>query len=131
MKAYWDSSALVLASSDTTLRLRLRMERGFSRTHALAEIFSAFTSGNLAIRLDAESALKVIQGLAGDLDFIDLNADEVLEGLKDAKKKGVRGGRVHDFLHALAAEKAGAEELLTADRNDFVMLSTKVQVIQV
>ena len=51
MKAYWDSSALVAAAADFALRARLRQERGITRTHALAEIFSALTGGNLALRL--------------------------------------------------------------------------------
>jgi predicted nucleic acid-binding protein len=44
--------------------------------------------------------------------------------LKEARKKGVRGGRVHDYLHAVAAEKSGSRKLLTLDRNDFNDLTT-------
>jgi predicted nucleic acid-binding protein len=53
------------------------------------------------------------------LDFVDLSADEVLTALNYARAKGVRGGRVHDFLHAVAAEKAGADKIVTLDENDF------------
>ena len=61
MKAYWDSAALVEASSDIELRKRLRSERGFTRTHALAEIFSVLTGGaNLAIRVDADGAAQIV-----------------------------------------------------------------------
>jgi predicted nucleic acid-binding protein len=41
---------------------------------------------------------------------------------------GVRGGRVHDYLHARAAEKAGVEELLTTDQYDFASLTDTVKV---
>jgi predicted nucleic acid-binding protein len=129
MKAYWDSGALVEAASDPLLRRRLRRERGFARTHALAETFSALTGGRLAIRLDADGACEVVAGLAADLDFVDLDAEEVLSALKQAQKRGVRGGRVHDYLHARAAEKAGAEELLTTDQYDFASLTDKVEVV--
>jgi len=44
--------------------------------------------------------------------------------LKEARKKGVRGGRIHDYLHAVAAEKSGARQLLTLDKNDFNGLTT-------
>ena len=128
MKAYWDSSALVEASADLALRTRLRKERGLTRTHALAEVFSALTGGNLSIRLDANAAAEVVSALAQDLDFLDLTAAEVLAALKEAQPRGVRGGRVHDFLHARAAEKSGAEDLLTTDRYDFESLTDSVKV---
>lgn len=128
MKAYWDSSALVAAAADFALRTRLRQERGITRTHALAEIFSALTGGNLAIRLEADAAAEMVTNLAQDLDFVDLTAREILAALRLARKRGVRGGRVHDFLHAIAAEKSGAEELLTTDQYDFESLTDSVKV---
>lgn len=128
MKAYWDSSALVEATSDLDLRLRLRNEGGITRTHALAEVFSAPTSGNLAFRLDADAAAETIENLAADLEFIDLSARETLLALRHARKRGVRGARVHDFLHAVAAEKSGVAELLTLDRKDFDQLVDSVKI---
>jgi predicted nucleic acid-binding protein len=128
MKAYWDSSALVEATADITLRARLRRERGITRTHALAEIFSALTGGNLAIRLEARAAAEVVENLAQDLDFMDLTAKEILSAFKQAEKRGVRGGRIHDFLHAVAADNSGAEELLTTDQHDFEALTDSVKV---
>lgn len=101
---------------------------GLTRTHALAETFSALTGGRLAIRLDADTASKVVDNLAADLDFVDLDAKEVLSALKEAQKRGVRGGRVHDYLHARAAEKSGAPELLTTDPYDFASLTGSVKV---
>ncbi|MCX6924602.1 MAG: hypothetical protein NT154_15510 [Verrucomicrobia bacterium] len=38
----------------------------------------------------------MIDDLAGDLDFIDLNSKEVLTAFKEAQERGVRGGRAHD-----------------------------------
>jgi predicted nucleic acid-binding protein len=128
MKAYWDSSALVQASADVQLRARLRKERGVTRTHALAETFSALTGGRLAIRLEADAAFKVVDNLAADLDFVDLDPWEVRSALKQAQHRGVRGGRVHDYLHARAAEKSGAPELLTTDQYDFTSLTDSVKV---
>jgi predicted nucleic acid-binding protein len=131
MKAYWDSSAIVQATADHALRTRLRNERGFTRTHALAETFSALTAGSLAVRLDANAAAQTVENLAADLDFLDLTAVEVISAMKQARKRGVRGGRIHDFLHAIAAEKSGASELLTLDENDFGQLTDNVKVRQV
>jgi predicted nucleic acid-binding protein len=131
MKFYWDSSALVEATSDLTLRTRLRSERGMTRPHALAEVFSALTGGNLAIRLEADAAARTVDNLASDLDFVDLTVEEVRQALKQAKRRGVRGGRVHDFMHALAAEKSGAKELLTLDEHDFEQLVDSVKIRQI
>jgi predicted nucleic acid-binding protein len=130
MSAYWDSSALIEACNSPSLRARLHGERGLTRSHALAEVFSTFTGGNLAFRLDADGAARTIASLAADLDFHDLTAAEVLQALKEARKRGVRGGRVHDYLHAVAAEKSGAIKLLTLDQNDFNDL-TNLEIEQV
>jgi len=110
MKAYWDSSAVIEACNNPVLRARLHRERGLTRTHTLAEIFSTLTGGNLAFRLDADTAAQTVANLAEDLDFHDLTTPEVLTALKAARKKGVRGGRVHDYLHAVAAQKSGAKK---------------------
>ena len=131
MKAYWDSSALIQASVDISLRARLQEERGVTRTHAIAETFSALTGGNLGIRVDPDQAALALENLAKDLEFVDLTAEETLHALKKARQKGVRGGRVHDFLHAVAAAKSGVARLVTVDQNDFNDLIDTITVEQV
>ncbi|MEI8288278.1 MAG: hypothetical protein WCH99_02300 [Verrucomicrobiota bacterium] len=118
MKAYWDSSALVQSLAEPTLQLRLKRERGFTRPHALAETFSALT-GNPVTRIDANDAFDFISTIARNLDFVEISVAEILQALKTSRQKGVRGGRVHDYLHAVAAEKSGAKKILTLDKNDF------------
>ncbi len=130
MKAYWDSSAVIEACNNPSLRDRLHNERGLTRTHTLAEVFSTLTGGNLSIRLDADAAAQIVSNLANDFDFYELTATEVLAAMKQARKKGVRGGRIHDYLHAVAAQKSGAKKLLTLDKHDFADL-TKVEIEQV
>jgi predicted nucleic acid-binding protein len=73
----------------------------------------------------------MVGNLAQDLDFVDLTSKEVLDALKQTRKRGVRGGRIHDFLHAVAAEKAKAGQLLTADEHDFESLLDTVNIEQV
>lgn len=128
MKAYWDSSALVQACSDLPLRQRLKAERGFTRPHALTESFSVLTGGNLSIRLDADAAARTVENLARDIDFVELTPQEILSALKEARRRGVRGGRAHDLMHAIAAEKSRATRLLTVDENDFESLCDKVEI---
>ena len=130
MKPYWDSSALIESISDRNLEGRLATDGGYTRTHTLAEMFSALT-GKLHIRLEAKEAAKTIRAVAGRLELINLTEGEILEALDKAQGCGVRGGRVHDYLHALAAAKAGAAVLLTTDRNDFEKLVPGLSVEQV
>ena len=118
MKTYWDSSALVESVWEPSLSARLRRERGVTRSHALAEVFSALT-GNPQNRVATEIAADLVEQLAKSLDFVDLTAAEMLAALKSARKLGVRGGRVHDFFHAVAAKKCGAKKIVTLDKNDF------------
>jgi len=122
MKTYWDSSALVESVWEPSLSARLRRERGVTRSHALAEVFSALT-GNPQNRVASEIAVELVQQLADNLNFVDLTADEMLAALKSARKLGVRGGRVHDFFHAVAAKKSGAKKIVTLDKNDFADLT--------
>lgn len=130
MKAYWDASALVETHLDGHLHGRLKKERGFTRTHSLAETFSTL-SGNPKFRASANEAAASVKDLARYLDFVDVTPQEVIEALGQAQAKGVRGGRVHDYLHALAAQKSGAKKLLTLDKNDFSGLVPGLTVEQV
>lgn len=130
MKAYWDSSALIAASSDLVWRRRLATERGFSRRHTLAETFSALT-GKMHLRVEANKAALLLDGLAKDLDFIELSTEDILKAMADAEALGVRGGGIHDLLHARAALKSGAAEFLTMDRDDFTRLVPGMTIEQV
>lgn len=131
MKAYWDSSALLETLSDRVLEARLAKEGGVTRTHALSEIFSALTGGNLGIRQQPNAAAKTVRAMAGKLEFLNLTEQEVLDALDKAQSRGVRGGRVHDYMHALAANKGKADALLTTDVNDFQGLVPGLKVEQV
>src|SRR5579884_3214697 len=131
MKAYWDASALVETHLDTDLHERLKEEGGITRTHSLAEVFSTLTGGRFPVRVSPDQAANTIEELIQHLDMVDLSAREVVQGLKKAREMGVRGGRVHDYLHALAAEKSGAKKLITLDRNDFAGLAPGLQIEQV
>ena len=103
-----------------------------TRTHSLAEAFSSLSGIGIQIRR-ADGSVQfrrfsprlpaaVVERLASNLEFCDCSAAEVIEAVSHAHQKGVEGGRVHDFLHAIVANKAGASELWTLDRNDFAGL---------
>jgi len=122
MRVYWDSSALVAAVETPALQLRLWRERGVTRSHALAEVFSTIT-GNPKTRVEPERAAEILEYLADSLEFVELTPLEMLAALKTSRKLGVRGGRVHDYFHAVAAKKGGAKKILTLDKNNFTDLT--------
>ena len=128
---YWDSSALIEMLSDSALEAQLLAEGGYTRTHTLAEMFSALSGGNFHIRVPANDAARMVRAVAERLRFVNLSEVEILNALDKAQARGVRGGRVHDYLHALAADKAKADALLTADINDFDGLVPGLSIEQV
>jgi predicted nucleic acid-binding protein len=95
----------------------------------LSETFSALTGGGFDLvmpdgsrkhrRLSLRAAAAVVSRFHPQLEYVELSADETIAALQTAKDKGAQGGRVHDLMHAVAAEKASADELWTIDEHDF------------
>jgi predicted nucleic acid-binding protein len=129
MKTYWDSSALIEAAGNDVLRRRLAENGGITRTHTLAEVFSTLTGRQAGGRVTADKAAGIVAGLSADLDFEELTAPEILRALAKAEFKGIRGGRVHDYLHAVAAHKGNAGLILTADKHGFDGLFPSVELV--
>ena len=118
MKTYWDSSALVLALHDGGVRDRLQSGPAITRSHALTEIFSTLTKG-VNFRYSPADAAKLVRDLSHDLDFVELVATDTLKAIDSASINGVRGARIHDLMHAVAAVKAGCSTLITLDHAGF------------
>lgn len=120
---YWDAGAIVLALGDAKLRARMNRPEQFTRPHSLAEVFSTLTSGKLGRRYSADAVARILAEVQTEISFVDLTPAEIVAGMERAKGLAVMGGRIHDLLHALAADKAGAERVLTTDRNDLAGLT--------
>ena len=118
MKIYWDSSALIKSLHDPDLRFQLDSRQHGTRLHTLTEIFSTLTRG-VSFRYSPQDAATLISDLAEDLAFVELTRSEVLAAIKNARRLGVRGARIHDLLHAAAAQKFNADLLLTLDTPGF------------
>lgn len=52
-----------------------------------------------------------------------LTGKDLVDALKAAHHRGVRGGAVYDWLHLAAARKAGAEVFFTLNVRDFRALT--------
>src|SRR2546426_12361039 len=123
MKRYWDASALVDALHDPRVEQKALESDQWTRAHALAETFSTLTGGRLGFQYLPDDAAALVREITAGMNFIELDAAETMIALEAAQKRGVRGGRVHDLLHARAAQKAKAAEVPTDNFTDFAGLA--------
>lgn len=68
-----------------------------------------------------------LKGFRAKVTLIELDDSEVLDALAKAHSHNVQGGRVYDYVHALTAEKARADVVLTRNTVDFAGL-TQTQI---
>ena len=74
----------------------------------------------MGIRVDADVAAKLIrESIVPWVTFLELSVDEILEAQSSARKQGVRGGGVYDYMHLVAARKVKADILYTINFSDF------------
>lgn len=104
---------------EDTVRDRLAASEACTRTHAFAEVFSTLTGSRLGFRVDADDAAEVIRELSDEVEIVEISAHDILGALGEARSRGVRGGQVHDYLHAVAARRAGCKRLVTLNGSDF------------
>lgn len=128
MITYWDSSALIELLHRPEIRASLSPKTDFTRLHTLSELFSTLTKG-VSFRYSPDDAAKMIDDLARDLSFVELSKQDILDGIKTARRLGVRGGRIHDLLHATAARKSGAAALMTLDSAGFTGIATGLKIL--
>ncbi len=125
MKHAVDTSVLVAAldggdPDHAACRRLLLAEKFHARPHALTETFCTLTGGRLAIRISAEDAAKILRKqMAPRLRMIELSESDLLDAFDESQRRGVRGGAIYDFLHLIAARKAGATKLYTLNMDDF------------
>ncbi len=129
MSALLDSSVLIAALAPDEPKhaesLALLMQGGNAvYAHAILETFSTLTGGRLGVKVDADLATKLLnETILPRVAVVELGAAELVAALQQARLRGVRGGAVYDFMHLVAARKAGAEILYTINFSDFRHLS--------
>lgn len=131
MKIYLDSSIVVaslLAGQNYHSESLKLLETGNASIsqHGLLETFATLTGGKLGFRVPAEVVTELITTtVLPKTETIQLTTDEVVAAFVEAKKHGVRGGAVYDYIHLIAARKANATKLYTLNLSDFVALCRK------
>jgi predicted nucleic acid-binding protein len=125
MRTLLDSSVLVAglvpaeAGHDDSLRQMSEAERVVF-VHALNEVFATLTGGGLGFRVDASLAAKLIhERIVQRMEVVVLDEAETSTALAAARSHGVRGGAVYDYMHLIAARKAGVEAIVTLNVSDF------------
>ena len=129
MKFFWDTSTAINAIISPAVKGRLNADEHVARQHLLLEFFSTMTGrgvqykdaegGPVLLSLDPDNAAKWLRDFAGRVALVELDKAETLAALDEAQAKSVQGARVYDYLHALAADKAGADVVLTRNRDHF------------
>jgi len=128
LSSYWDSSAVLNAAVSTAVKGRLGTGAHYARLHTYVEAFHVMTgrgiplSGGL-LKWTADDCAAWLKEFAAKVDAVDLDKAELMAALEKAQSRNVSGGHVYDYLHALAADKANADELLTRNTSDFTGLT--------
>ena len=126
MKSALDSSIIVsaLCAGDPdhhACRKVLLSGRHSVIAHAFTETFSTLTGGRLGFRVPSSDAAKMLrQQISPKLSSILLDESELLAAFEEAEIRGVRGGAIYDYLHLIAARKAGAKRFYTLNFGDFL-----------
>jgi hypothetical protein len=111
---------VILGNAASVAAFEQKHER-VTRAHTLAETFSQLTGGALRdetgdpFRLDADDAAEAIGEHADKMKILSLAAAETLAAQRQARRRGVRGGAVHDYLHIVAAELSRTDRSYTLD----------------
>ena len=91
--------------------------------HAFLETFSTLTGGKLGVRVDADLAAQLLtETVLPRVRVVETGITELLAALQLARKQGVRGGGVYDYMHLIAARKAKVDTLYTINLSDFRQL---------
>lgn len=125
MKSAIDSSVIVSAlngadpNHEACHRILLAARHSI-HAHALSETFSTLTGGRLGLRIPAPDAASLLRDqVAPRLEVILLTESDLLDAYQETESRGVRGGAIYDYLHLIAARKAGAARFYTLNFSDF------------
>ena len=128
MSRYLDSSVLVSSllpgDADFTACDAILAKGGhWTTAHALSETFATLTGGRLGVMVDAAIAAEMIrESVLPCVRFVEVSVEDVIAAQLNARELGVRGGAIYDYMHLVAARKAGVKCLNTLNVKDFRIL---------
>ena len=130
MRVFYDTSVLVAAlieahprhsEAGSWLRRAKSGEVEFlTASHCLAELYSILSAYPAKPRISPADAWRLVQeNVASAARLVALSPADYSKTIQRASEMGLSGGVIYDALIARAAEKAGAERLLTLNGADF------------
>ncbi len=132
MKAALDTSVLVSAlhrahphHEDARAWLEAAMRKdavAFVTTHALAETWSVLSRIAGPNRLSPARVRDMVRRIEDIVTVVPLDTSDYRGAIDRCADRGFSSGVVFDALHLVAAERVGAELLLTFNLSDFVRL---------
>jgi len=94
-------------------------------SHALLETFCQLTGGRLGKAVSPDVAAESITRNFSrpEVLLLTLSPEEIMEHLGEARKQGVRGGAVYDYMHLCAARKGRAKRIFTLNKRHFLAIA--------
>lgn len=94
-------------------------------SHGLLETFCQLTGGRLGEPVPPDAAAESIARNIerNQIRVITFETAEMLEHLAKARRHGVRGGAVYDYMHLCVARKAGVERIFTLNKRHFIAIT--------
>jgi hypothetical protein len=135
LRTYWDTSAAINAFVSAKVSARLDSGEHYIRVHLLSEFFATMTGRGVPVKdadgnparliLSPSDAATWLRKFCARVKVVELDLQETLNALDQAQRKNVQGGKVYDFMHAVAADKNDTAKLLTRNAKDFAGLTEK------
>lgn len=89
-------------------------------SHTIAELYGVLTTLPVRPRITPDTALRLIlENVRKIAKIVPLSPSDYEATIERLAELGISGGAVYDALIARAAEKSGAERLLTLNASDF------------
>ncbi|HLA64140.1 MAG TPA: PIN domain-containing protein [Rhodothermales bacterium] len=88
--------------------------------HALAEAYATLTALPLTPKISPTVAARLLRAdMLAEAEVVALDGADYADTLARVAALGLTSGAIYDALHVRAAEKAGADELVTFNGRDF------------
>jgi len=132
MSEFLDASVLVEGCLSLSGKFKeadaLIASGGSTSSHALAEAYATL-SGDRRLKIDPYDAAQMVADCAENLELGDLDHDEVLELIRSAPSRGIRGGSFYDALHAKVARKLGCPRIHTLNPSHFRHVAPDLEIV--
>jgi len=130
LKVFFDTSVLVAASVEPhpmherslvwLKRAKAEELEMLVASHTIAELYGVLTTLPVRPRITPDTALRLIlENVRKIAKVVPLSVSDYEATIDRLAELGISGGAVYDALIARAAEKSGAERVLTLNASDF------------